>query len=231
MSTYRLRNLFSPRSVALVGTSPRQRSVGRAILGTIHKAKFKGEFGQSALRGNRRPCHGRSSRQIAVCARTCGNYGAPATAVADIVDEAGKRGAAGELIITAGLGHGAGSLAEAAERRAKIGNAADRTKLSWRHDARCRPQCKFLRAHELRYRSRSATCSRYRTDGPPASNRRQAFPDCDRLRAGGCRRGLSTETGKSSHRACSRIARNSTKSSRRQPSPPSTTLSVESRWK
>jgi len=44
---------------------------------------------------------------------------APATAVADIVDEAGKRGAAGALIITAGLGHGAGSLAEAAERAAQ----------------------------------------------------------------------------------------------------------------
>jgi hypothetical protein len=44
MSTYRLRNLFSPRSVALVGASPRQGSVGRAILGNIHKAKFKGEF-------------------------------------------------------------------------------------------------------------------------------------------------------------------------------------------
>jgi acetyltransferase len=44
---------------------------------------------------------------------------APATAVAGIVDEAGKRGAAGALIITAGLGHGAGSLADAAERAAQ----------------------------------------------------------------------------------------------------------------
>ena len=45
MSTYRLKNLLSPRSVALVGASPRQGSVGRAILGNIRKAKFKGEFG------------------------------------------------------------------------------------------------------------------------------------------------------------------------------------------
>lgn len=45
MSTYRLQNLLSPRSVALVGGSPRQGSVGRAILGNIHKAKFKGDFG------------------------------------------------------------------------------------------------------------------------------------------------------------------------------------------
>jgi acetyltransferase len=45
MSTYHLKNLLSPRSVALVGASPRQTSVGRAILANIHKAKFKGEFG------------------------------------------------------------------------------------------------------------------------------------------------------------------------------------------
>ena len=45
MSTYRLKNLLSPRSVALVGASPRQGSVGRAILRNIQKANFKGEFG------------------------------------------------------------------------------------------------------------------------------------------------------------------------------------------
>ena len=45
MSTYRLKNLLSPRSVALVGASPRQGSVGRAILNNIRKAQFKGEFG------------------------------------------------------------------------------------------------------------------------------------------------------------------------------------------
>jgi len=45
MSTYRLKNLLSPRSVALVGGSPRRGSVGYAILGNIRKAGFKGEFG------------------------------------------------------------------------------------------------------------------------------------------------------------------------------------------
>src|SRR5258705_8062748 len=44
---------------------------------------------------------------------------APAAAVAGIIDEAGKLGAAGALIIPAGLGHGMGSLAEAAERAAQ----------------------------------------------------------------------------------------------------------------
>src|SRR5258708_35630297 len=45
MSTYRLKNLLSPHSVALVGASPRHGSVGRAILNNIRKAQFKGEFG------------------------------------------------------------------------------------------------------------------------------------------------------------------------------------------
>src|ERR1700680_2970007 len=109
MSTYRLKNLLSPRSVALVGASPRQGSVGRAILGNIRKAKFKGEFGL---------VNPRYAEIDDICAvSSLGKLpfvpelvviSAPATAVADIIDEAGKRGAAGALIVSAGLGHGAG---------------------------------------------------------------------------------------------------------------------------
>ena len=51
MSTYRLKNLLAPRSVALVGASPRQGSVGRAILNNIGKAGFAGEFGLVNPRG------------------------------------------------------------------------------------------------------------------------------------------------------------------------------------
>src|SRR6202158_5236519 len=120
MSTYRLKNLLSPRSVALVGASPRQGSVGRAILGNIRKARFKGEFG---LVNTHYP-------EIDGVA-TVNSLGklpfvpelvvitAPAAAVVGIIDEAGQRGAAGALIVSAGLGHGAGSPAEAAERGAQ----------------------------------------------------------------------------------------------------------------
>ena len=41
MSTYRLDQLFSPRSVAVVGASPRPTSPGRAVLGNL-KAGFAG---------------------------------------------------------------------------------------------------------------------------------------------------------------------------------------------
>ena len=120
MSTYRLKNLLSPRSVALVGASPRQGSVGRAILGNIRKAQFKGEFG--LVNSHYPEINGAASvssldklpfvPELVVIT-------APATAVVGLIEEAGQRGAAGALIVSARLGHGAGSRAEAAERAAQ----------------------------------------------------------------------------------------------------------------
>jgi acetyltransferase len=120
MSTYRLKNLLSPRSVALVGASPRQGSVGRAILGNIRKAQFKGEFG--LVNSHYAEINGAASvssldklpfvPELVVIR-------APATAVVGLIEEAGQRGAAGALIVSAGLGHGEGSRAEAAERAAQ----------------------------------------------------------------------------------------------------------------
>jgi acetyltransferase len=119
MSTYRLKNLLSPRSVALVGASPRRGSVGRAILDNVQKAKFKGDFGLV------NPNYAEIGGVAPVC--SLGELPfvpelvvitAPATAVAGIIDEAGQRGATGALIVSAGLGHGAESLAEAAKQAA-----------------------------------------------------------------------------------------------------------------
>ena len=119
MSTYRLKNLLSPGSIALVGASPRRTSVGRAILGNIRKAKFKGKFGLVNT-------HYTEIDGVAAV----GSLGklpfapelvvitTPAPAIPALVDEAGKLGAAGALIITSGLGRGAGSLGEATERAA-----------------------------------------------------------------------------------------------------------------
>lgn len=120
MSTYRLSNLLAPRSVALVGASPRQGSVGRAILRNIRKAKFPGEFGLVNPRYSE--IDGVSTvgslaklafvPELVVLA-------APAKSIAGLIDEAGRRGAAGAVIVSAGLGHGPGSLAEGAEQAAQ----------------------------------------------------------------------------------------------------------------
>jgi acetyltransferase len=119
MSTYHLKNLLSPRSVALVGASPRKGSVGRAILQNIRNAKFEGPFGlvnshYAEIDGV--ATVGSLSRLPFVPELVV--ITAPAAAVADIIDEAGQLGTVGALVISAGLGHGAGSLAEAAERAA-----------------------------------------------------------------------------------------------------------------
>jgi len=114
MSTYRLKNLLSPRSVALVGASPRPGSVGRAILGNIQKAKFNGEFG--LVNSHYAEIDGvatvRSLRQLPFVPELV-VITAPAASVAGLVDEAGRLGVPGVLIVSSGLGHGAGSLAEA----------------------------------------------------------------------------------------------------------------------
>src|SRR4029077_16700252 len=120
MSTYRLQNLLSPRSVALVGGSPRQGSVGRAILHNIREAKFKGEF--ALVNPRYADIDGvatvRSLGEVPFVP-ALGVINAPASAVPGLIDEAGRRGTAGALIVSAGLGHGAGSLAEATQRAAR----------------------------------------------------------------------------------------------------------------
>jgi len=120
MSTYRLKNLLAPHSVALVGASPRQGSVGRAILNNIGKAKFAGEFGLV------NPRHSEIDGVATVGSLSGLSFvpelvvlTAPAKSIAGLIDEAGRRGTAGAVIVSAGLGHGPGSLAEEAERAAK----------------------------------------------------------------------------------------------------------------
>ena len=120
MSTYRLKNLLAPRSLALVGASPRQASVGRSVLRNILGAKFEGQFGLvnthyaevdgvATVRGlSKLPF----VPELVVIT-------APAAVVPGLIEEAGRLGSAGAVIIPAGLGHGAGSHAEATEAAAR----------------------------------------------------------------------------------------------------------------
>ena len=120
MSTYRLKNLLAPRSVALVGASPRRGSVGRAILNNIGKTKFNGEFGLV----NPRYAEIDGIKAVGSLAELSFVpelvvITAPAKSIPGLIDEAGRQGAAGAIIVSAGLGHGPGSLADAAERAAR----------------------------------------------------------------------------------------------------------------
>jgi acetyltransferase len=119
MSTYRLENLLRPQSIALVGGSAREGSLGRAVLRNMRNAGFTGSI--SLVNSRHSTIDGlRSVRSLADLASPpdivviC----VPPASVPSIVAEAGTQGAAAAIIITAGLGHGPGSLAEACEKSA-----------------------------------------------------------------------------------------------------------------
>jgi acetyltransferase len=120
MSTWRLDRLFAPRSLAIVGASPRPGSIGRAVLQNVRAATFPG------------PVHVVNPRHPEIEGlKTVASLDAltpapdvvvvtvPPEMVPEIVEAAGRNGAAAAIIITAGLGHGPGSLAEAAEQAAR----------------------------------------------------------------------------------------------------------------
>ena len=120
MSTYRLDNLFAPRSVALVGASHREGSVGRIILRNLREGGFQGVI------------HLVNPRYADIDGTACVPRiedlpdapdlvvtTAPPPTVPGIVAAAGARGVAAAIIITAGLGHGPGSLADVVRLKAR----------------------------------------------------------------------------------------------------------------
>src|SRR6266536_679712 len=120
MSTYRLDQLFAPRSVAVVGASPREASVGRAVLRNLRAAGFSGSL--TLVNPRHREIEGLAAAASIDAVQPAPDVAvitAPPDAVPQIVDAAAENGVAAAVILTAGLGHGTGSLAEAAERAAR----------------------------------------------------------------------------------------------------------------
>src|SRR4051812_33087409 len=120
MSTYRLKNLFAPRSVALVGASPREGSLGRTVLSNLRQ----GGFGEPIQLVNPRHteidgvgCVPRIEDLVDVPDLII--VTAPPPTVPGIVAAAGARGIAAAIIITAGLCHGPGSLADGVRLEAR----------------------------------------------------------------------------------------------------------------
>jgi acetyltransferase len=120
MSTYRLDKLFSPRSVVVVGASPRQTSPGRAVLWNLRRDGFAGAVGlvnphYDVIEGVRSV---KSYHELAD-APDVAVIAVPAPAVPSIVAAAGEKGTATAIIVTSGLGHGPDSLAERCEKTAR----------------------------------------------------------------------------------------------------------------
>lgn len=120
MSTYRLDKVFAPHSVAVVGASPRDRSPGRAVLHNLRRGGFAGEI--HLVNPHYEMIEGvAAAKSYAALARApeIAVIAVPAAAVPSVVAEAGAKGTAACIILTAGLGHGGGSLAELSERNAR----------------------------------------------------------------------------------------------------------------
>ncbi|MGE0039023.1 MAG: GNAT family N-acetyltransferase [Xanthobacteraceae bacterium] len=120
MSTYRLDKLLAPRSVAVVGGSPKATSPARAILRNLRTGAFPGPIGlinphYAEIEGVRAV---KSLDELPEVPDLL-VIAAPARSVPGIVAAAGAKGVPAAIIISAGLGHGAGSLAEACEKSAR----------------------------------------------------------------------------------------------------------------
>ena len=120
MSTYRLNTLFAPRSVAVVGGSPRPASIGRAILRNVKASGFEGDVG---LVNPRYPeIEGVASvaslaalpfvPELAVVT-------APASTVPAIIAEAARLGVAGAIVVSTELTREPGSVADIVGRIAR----------------------------------------------------------------------------------------------------------------
>ncbi len=121
MSTYHLQTLLAPRSVAVVGASPRANSLGRIVLRNLRDGGFAGPI---HLINPKYPeidgIEAMPSLDALAAAPDVAVVTAPAAAVPGIIAAAGLRGVAAAVVISAGLGHGPGSLADAARTAARV---------------------------------------------------------------------------------------------------------------
>ncbi len=120
MSTYRFDALLAPRRIAVVGAGDRPGSVGRAIIDGLRAGGFSGEIV---------PVH---PREASVDGLACVSriadlptppdlvmIATPPWAVPDIVEEAGRAGAAAAVVLSAHLGHGEAAPLGAARASAR----------------------------------------------------------------------------------------------------------------
>lgn len=120
MPSRNLDAVFAPRSVALAGGSPRQGSVGRAVIGNLRDGGFAGPIRLV------NPDHPEiDGLKAAASFEALGEpvdlvvVTSPPASVPSVLDAAGAAGARAAIVITKGLGRGPGSLRDAAEQAAR----------------------------------------------------------------------------------------------------------------
>jgi acetyltransferase len=121
MSTYRLDKLFAPAFIAVVGASPKPGSLGGVVLKGLQEGGFKGALHAVNPRYGEVlgiPC--RATLDALPAAPDLVIVATPAHAVLQVITDAVHAGAQTAIILTAGLGRGAGSVAEQAHAIARM---------------------------------------------------------------------------------------------------------------
>ena len=119
MTTRHLDCLFKPRSLALVGASPRAGSLGHAVLANLRAGGFKGEIGlvnPSHTEIDGLPCVGRLADLADLPDLVV--FAAPRESTAALVEEAAALKVPATVVITADPEHGAQSLSARLRRLA-----------------------------------------------------------------------------------------------------------------
>jgi acetyltransferase len=114
MSSYRFEQLFGPRSIALVGASPREKSIGRLILKNLRSGGFAGSI--QLVNPDYREIEGCTAVKTVDALPDVPDMAviaSPPPTIPSAVAALAARGCAVGIIISSGLGHGPGSLAEA----------------------------------------------------------------------------------------------------------------------
>ena len=109
MSVYGLSRAFEPKSLAVVGAGPNPATLGGAVFSNLRAAGFKGRIDAinprySDISGS--PCVASVDRletapDLLVVAT-------PAATIPGIIKTAAERGVGAAIVLSAGLGHGAG---------------------------------------------------------------------------------------------------------------------------
>jgi acetyltransferase len=105
MSIRNLSYLFSPKSVAVIGASAREHSVGATVLSNLVEAGFKGGIFPVNLKYDTLLGH-KVYRSVADLPSTpeLAVICTPPETIVDIIEELGKRGTRAAIVLTAGLG-------------------------------------------------------------------------------------------------------------------------------
>jgi acetyltransferase len=122
MSVFGLNRAFEPKSLAIVGAGPNPATLGGAVYVNVREAGFKGRV--DAINPRYSDIAGKScvaSVDQLEAAPDLLVVATPAATIPGIIKSAAARGVGAAIVLSAGLGHGEGSLAEEMHAAARAG--------------------------------------------------------------------------------------------------------------